>query len=86
MTRMGLSEEDMKAAIAKIVKLNPSPGGQIDDSYADQAQQIVPDFLLEYRDGELNLSMPRFSVPELKVNKKYADIIKNNGTAIRNQG
>ncbi len=73
--RMGISEEELKAAMAKILKLNPSPGGQIDDSYNDQAQQIVPDFVLEYRDGELLLSMPRFSVPELKINRKYADIL-----------
>jgi len=75
MTRMNLSEAELKAAIAKILKLNPSPGGQIDDSYTDQAQQIVPDFQLEYKDGELLLSMPRFSVPELRVNRKYADIL-----------
>lgn len=75
MTRMGLTEQEMKAAIAKILKLNPSPGGQIDDSYSDQAQQIVPDFLLEYTDGELILTMPRFSIPELRVNRKYADLL-----------
>ena len=75
MTRMGLSEEELKAAMSKILKLNPSPGGQIDDSYTDQAQQIVPDFLLEYNDGELKLSMPRFSVPELRINRKYAEIL-----------
>jgi RNA polymerase sigma-54 factor len=75
MTRMGISEEELKAAMSKILKLNPSPGGQIDDSYTDQAQQIVPDFLLEYNDGELRLSMPRFSVPELRVNRKYAEIL-----------
>ena len=75
MTRMNISQDQMKAAIAKIVKLNPSPGGQIDDSYNDQAQQIVPDFVLEYLDGELKLSMPRFSIPELRVNRKYADLL-----------
>jgi len=75
MTRMGLTEEELKAAMSKILKLNPSPGGQLDDSYTDQAQQIVPDFVLEYKDGQLLLSMPRFSVPELKVNRKYADIL-----------
>lgn len=63
MSRLGLDETEMKAAMARIVKLNPSPGGQIDDSYNDQAQQIVPDFVLELEDGELKLSMPRFSIP-----------------------
>ena len=73
--RMGITEEEMKAAMAKILKLNPSPGGQIDDSYNDQAQQIVPDFVLTLENGDLKLTMPRFSIPELRVNKKYADIL-----------
>lgn len=75
MSRMGISEQEMKAAMAKILKLNPSPGGQIDDSYNDQAQQIVPDFVLSLENGELKLTMPRFSIPELRVNKKYAAIL-----------
>ena len=74
-SRLGISEEEMKTAMAKILKLNPSPGGQIDDSYSEQAQQIVPDFVLTIENGELKLTMPRFSIPELKVNRKYADIL-----------
>lgn len=75
MSRLGLSQTELKGAISKIVKLNPSPGGGSDDSYTDQAQQIIPDFVLEDRDGDLSFSMPRFSVPELRVNKKYADLL-----------
>ncbi|MBO7547853.1 MAG: RNA polymerase factor sigma-54 [Bacteroidales bacterium] len=75
LTRSGMSQEELKAALGKILKLNPSPGGQIDDSYTEQAQQIVPDFVLDLVDGELKLSMPRFSIPELRVNKKYADLL-----------
>lgn len=75
MTRLDLTEEQMKAATAKIVKLNPAPGGQVDDSYVDQAQQIVPDFVLTYEGGKLNLTMPRFSLPEIRVNKKYAELL-----------
>lgn len=75
MKKMNLDQEQMKAAMSHILKLNPIPGGQIDDSYNDQAQQIVPDFILELEDGEPKLSMPRFNIPELRVNKKYADIL-----------
>lgn len=75
MSRLGISEDQLKAAVARIVKLNPAPGGVIDDSYDDQAQQIVPDFILEDNDGKLSFSMPRFSIPELRVNKKYADLL-----------
>ncbi|MBQ2107845.1 MAG: RNA polymerase factor sigma-54 [Bacteroidales bacterium] len=74
-TRLGITEDQLKAAFAKIVKLNPSPGGQIDDSYDDQSQQIVPDFILDEHDGVLDFTMPRFNVPEIRVNKKYADLL-----------
>ena len=72
---MGITQEELKEAIEEIVRLNPRPGGQIDDSYEDQAQQIIPDFLLEEKDGELIMSMPKFSVPELKVNRRYAELL-----------
>lgn len=75
MARHSLTEEQLKAAMGRIVKLNPAPGGQIDDSYNDQAQQIVPDFVLEEHDGELSFTMPRFNVPEIRVNKQYADML-----------
>lgn len=76
-SRMGITQEELKEAIDEIVRLNPRPGGQIDDSYDEQAQQIVPDFLLEEKDGELIMSMPKFSLPELKVNKRYAELLMN---------
>ena len=85
-SKLGLTEEEMKAVIARIVKLNPAPGGQIDDSYNDQAQQIVPDFVLDIEDGEPRLSMPRFSIPEIRVNKKYADLlVEAQGSSDRQQ-
>ena len=86
MSRMGITEEQLKAAINRIVKLNPTPGGQVDDSYTEQAQQVVPDFMLDLVDGELQLSMPRFSIPEIRVNKKYADmLVEAKGSTDRKQ-
>ena len=75
-SKLGLTEDEMKAAMSKIMKLNPSPGGQIDDSYNDQAQQIVPDFVLNVENGQLKLSMPRFNIPEIRVNRKYAELLE----------
>ena len=75
MSRLGLDEARLKAAITCITRLNPAPGGQLDDSYVEQAQQIVPDFVLEEHDGELSFSMPRFNIPELRVNSKYAKMV-----------
>ncbi len=75
MQRLGLDETQLKAAIDEITRLNPRPGGQIDDTYSDQAQQIVPDFILELKDGVPVITMPRFNVPELRVNKNYAQML-----------
>ena len=77
MSRLGLDEDGLKAAIARITRLNPAPGGQLDDSYSDQAQQIVPDFMLNEEDGELSFSMPRFRIPEVRVNPQYAEMLAN---------
>ena len=74
-SRTGMSEARLKKAMARIVKLNPSPGGESGDSYEAETQQVVPDFILEDNDGQLSFSMPRFSVPELRINKKYADLL-----------
>lgn len=75
MSKLSIDEDQLKDAIDEIVRLNPRPGGQVDDSYNEQSQQVIPDFVLEFKDGELIMTMPRFSVPELKVNKRYADLL-----------
>ena len=58
-SRTGMTEGELKKAISRVVRLNPSPGGGSDDSYED-VQQIVPDFILEEDNGHLTFSMPRF--------------------------
>lgn len=75
--KLDVTEEQMRKAVARITHLNPAPGGQIDDSYSDQAQQIVPDFRLDYDNGEFNLTMPRLSVPDIRVNQNYAKYLES---------
>ena len=75
MARFHMEPDEVKDALNEIKKLNPAPGGQLDDN--DPAQQIVPDFQLDYENGELILSMPRFSIPELHINRKYEEIMEN---------
>lgn len=86
MAKTGMDKDELKEAIDEIVRLNPRPGGQIDDSYVEQAQQIVPDFILDNKDGDLILTMPKFSVPELRVNKRYADLLMNSASSSGKRG
>ena len=76
MAKYHLSEDEMKEVISEVKRLNPHPGGEVEDSYEDRAQQIVPDFNLDYRDGEFILTMPRFSIPELRISHKYSEILE----------
>lgn len=85
-TKLEITEVQLKEAVEEIVHLNPRPGGQIDDSYTEQAQQIVPDFILEEKDGELQMTMPKFNIPELKVNKRYADVLLNAANSSTREG
>lgn len=77
MQSRGISEDDMKAVLKVILRLNPAPGGSVADSYADVAEQIVPDFVLKDDDGEVSFIMPRFNIPEIRINKKYAAMLEN---------
>lgn len=77
MSKLDISEEELKDAIDRIKKLNPSPGGGSSNSYEDSTRQIIPDFILEENDGHLSFSMPRSSIPELRINRKYAEMIED---------
>ena len=81
MSKMGITQEELKDAIDQIIKLNPKPGGQLDDSYIEQASQITPDFNLEEIDDNFIVSTPKFNMPELKINKQYAQMLDANPTS-----
>lgn len=77
MSKMGISSDELKESIELIVKLNPKPGGQIDDSYIEQASQITPDFTLEEINGNFIVNTTKFNMPELKINKQYAQMLES---------
>lgn len=82
MAKLSISEDRLKAAKARIVRLNPTPGGQAEDAYVEHSQQIVPDFILsDDGDGHLSFSTPRFHIPELRVNRRYEELLESAGNA-----
>ncbi|MDR1681483.1 MAG: RNA polymerase factor sigma-54 [Prevotellaceae bacterium] len=79
--KIQIDDSTLKAAMNEIVKLNPRPAGSSADAYHDQARQIVPDFLLEPVDGELQLSLLRYNIPQLRLNRRYAQLIGSKAPA-----
>jgi RNA polymerase sigma-54 factor len=75
--RTGLDAMLMKNAVAEIVKLNPKPGAAFDNMYSEQSGHIIPDFILEFKNGQPELSLNSYNTPELRVNREYAQIMAN---------
>ncbi len=74
--RLDLTDDDMKAAIDEIVRLNPKPGGGYNDPMNKTSEHIIPDFILESDEGDLQLSLNSRNVPELRVSRTYSEMIK----------
>ncbi|GAB1452592.1 RNA polymerase factor sigma-54 [Draconibacterium sp.] len=77
--KLELSDEDLKAAIDSILKLNPKPGSSYSNPLNKSNQHIVPDFILEVEDGEFNLSLNQRNVPDLKINETYLAMLRTLG-------
>ncbi len=75
--RMNLANGELKEAIDEILKLNPKPGGSVNDPHSKLFHQIVPDFVLENRDGELELLLNSKNVPDLRVSRTYAEMLRS---------
>ena len=75
--RMNLANGELKEAIDEILKLNPKPGGSVNDPHSKLFHQIVPDFVLENRDGEFELLLNSKNVPDLRVSRTYAEMLRS---------
>ena len=70
-----LSDEELKAAIDEVLKLNPKPGNTITEA-GRSAQYVVPDFILTTFDGDFELTLNSRNAPELRVSRTYADMLE----------
>ncbi len=75
--RAGISEEELKDALEEILRLNPKPGSSFADPMNRSFQHIVPDFILDDRDGELQLFLNSGHVPELRINRTYSELLES---------
>jgi RNA polymerase sigma-54 factor len=73
--KFDISEQELRAAILEIEKLNPKPGG----SYAGNTriiEHIVPDFTIRIVEGQLELTLNGRNAPELHVSSEYNNMLK----------
>ena len=75
--RLQVEEDDFREAIEEIRRLSPKPGNLYSEGGADATPYIIPDFLLDYHDGKFDLNLNSYNVPEVRVNRRYVDMIRD---------
>lgn len=73
--KLNITEEQCKAAIAEIVKLNPRPGASLSETLGQSRQQIIPDFSIDINGEYITISSASSMLPELRVSKEYCNLL-----------
>jgi len=74
LTRMlKLSDDELRACIHVITRLNPKPGESIDTS---ATQYITPDFILIEEAGKLMVHLNSRNAPDLRISRSYLETLK----------
>jgi RNA polymerase sigma-54 factor len=75
--KIDITEDDLRNAIAEIVKLNPKPGNLFSDDYSELSKAIIPDFILDIKDGELVIDLNSYNIPDLRINAGYMQMLRD---------
>lgn len=83
--RLHIDEEELKDALAEILKLNPKPGSSYSNAMSKTVQHIIPDFMLDMEDEQFQLSLNTRNVPELRISHTYSDMLEDYSANKKNQ-
>ena len=70
-----INENELKAAIIEVEKLNPKPGNSF-SNYEKPIEQITPDFKIEIDNNALVLTLNNRNNPVLKISNHYNEMLK----------
>ena len=73
-SKLNISEDELKAAMREIGKLNPKPGAAFNESNKVNST-IIPDFKIEISDNKLNLTLNSRNAPDLYVSREYKNML-----------
>lgn len=70
-----IEEDDLKDALDEISKLSPKVGGNFDTQTITINQEIIPDFVIQVKDGQVVPLLNSKNAPTLRVSEEYKDIL-----------
>lgn len=73
--KIEIKETRLKAAIDVILKLNPKPGNTMSGTEGG-ATQIIPDFIINNSDGELEVTLNSRNAPDLRLSRGYSQMLE----------
>ena len=72
---LNLTEDQLRTIIDHILKLNPKPASGFAAHSSRSTMYVIPDFIIENRDGELELTLNSRNAPELRVSDHYREML-----------
>ena len=73
---LGINDDQLRAIIGQIIKLNPKPGGNIGDSGKNEGY-VIPDFFITNSAGKLEVTLNSRNAPDLRISEGYRDMLKD---------
>lgn len=73
---LNISDEELREVIGQITRLNPKPGGQIEEGLKN-SNYIIPDFFVVNNNGKLELSLNSKNAPDLRISEGYREMLKD---------
>ena len=70
-----IEEEDLKDALEVISKLSPKIGGNFETQTITINQEIIPDFVIQIKDGQVIPMLNSRNAPTLRVSDEYKEIL-----------
>lgn len=74
---LSVDEPMLKRTVQEITSLNPKPGSSWGSSLESAMNTVIPDFIVETNNGELILNMNSRGVPEMRINREYAEMFQD---------
>jgi len=75
--KAGITLEELKAAKSIIEGLTPKPGLGLNEVATKNVNYITPDFILNIRDGEIEIQLNDKYKSDLRVNNTYQSMLRN---------
>jgi len=74
--KLNITLEQIKGAIEEITHLNPKPG---EGYFSYHENVVIPDITVEHEGEEFNIFLNDSSIPHLRINNKYKNILLQKG-------